>query len=167
MGENETLARLKGKENEALVRLKGKVQEKKLPKLDHGFHKELVIIRLNKGNKGFKDNKISFIVGIAGLKTRREDAEETDDFNDEQSKTIEITIILLSKDYAMIRSLNQLQLSCIGGLIPDERMYEACYFVSSYSQTLVQQITQADLPAWPTISDKITPAPPTLSLNDN
>lgn len=138
--------------------------ERDLPKLDHGFFNEAVLIVLSesKYQKGkSSDNKLEGILAIATTLPSYDDDENA-------QRKIKIKLILPKKDYQthlqkLLREEDKLWLHWLCGLTPSERMFEVC--VSMPGVDFQQQFIEANLLPWLDSSEE-SQAPILSGLNE-
>lgn len=140
-----------------------------LPKLDHGFYQEAVLVltemehQRNPCYREFQnDTPLTGFLAIASAKERFDD-------EDILNKRVDIKLIFPLEDYerhqsSWKKSRGQLKLHWLHGLIPSSRMYDIC--LSPPAVMFQQQFTRGQLLEWPNVSDDtIKPAPEVSRLN--
>lgn len=142
--------------------------ERDLPKLDHGFFNEAVLIVLPEPKHPPKhqkdkssDKQLEGILAIATTQPNYDD-------EDNSQRKIKIKLILPKKDYqthlqALLRAEGKLWLHWLCGLTPSERMYDAC--LSMPGVEFQQQFIQASLLPWPELSEE-PQMPAVVGLNE-
>jgi hypothetical protein len=136
------------------VTLKCAVESKSIPKLDHGFYQEAVLVvteeqqnRRRSSHQQTPTNLDGFIA-IASLKRNIQEEED-----EKENRQLEIELILPKEDLNKLadprsRALQaQLNIHWLSGLIPASRQYDVCLKmpVSSFQH----QFIRAALPQWP------------------
>lgn len=137
--------------------------ERNLPKLDHGFYNEAVLILLKEreGQTSLGKSKASkssledtqsqnALKGILAIATRLPVYNNDDD--DEENRKVKLKIVLPQKDYQKHLSLfrkspSELLLHWLCGLTPAERRFEICFSMPRVE--FQDQFIQAALPEWP------------------
>lgn len=106
------------------------------PTFDHGFNKELVCVVLPSHNRSSK--KLQFVLGIGSTdrETEDDDNAEARSRGDKITALVSFKVQLLSHDFALLEdhtynvhhreTVTSLQWYWLAGLIPAQRMYEAC-----------------------------------------
>ncbi len=167
--DDDSTPRLLGDDGLTEIQLTFWAERGDLPKLDHGFFNEAVLIvttslhqRMNQRRLEKQDDTtLDGILAIATAKPNYDD----DDRN--KRKKIDIVLTLPKQDYqeriasVLQESSGKLWLHWLCGLTPSERMYEVC--VSMPSVVFQRQFLQAELLPWPDLplkmeSQKLSPA---------
>lgn len=143
-------------EPEPLVRVSCWAVSKALPKLDHGFYQEAVLIieesqanssrhRRSRLPVAQADQPLSGILAIASTRGNYDEEEG-------ENKRVTIELILPKQDYEMHvqkwrEDGGQVKLHWLYGLIPSSRMYAVC--LSPPTVTFQEQFIRAELLDWP------------------
>jgi hypothetical protein len=135
-----------------------------LPKLEHGFFNEAVLViiplteeDLRKKNRscGRKFENSKETETFLAIATRRTNYDDDDD--DTKRKRVDISITLPRQDYPRLLQLldqqsDKLWLHWLCGLTPAERMYEIC--ITMPGVDFQQQFIEAELLPWPSAVSK-------------
>ena len=145
------------------------VYARALPKFNHGFYQEAVLVltemehQRNPRNQTFQnDTPLTGFLAIASAKERFDD-------EDILNKRVDIKLIFPLEDYerhqsSWKKSSGQLKLHWLHGLIPSSRMYDIC--LSPPAVTFQQQFTRGQLLDWPDLrNDTIEPTSVISELN--
>lgn len=152
------------------------ISSKDLPRLDHGFYNELVV--LMPPDQG---NETPLYFAVARLaRGQRDDVDEVDSDDDESNsdapppppRLLQLRVTMRQEDYNdLCRSGAteiRLEMCHIQGLIPAERQYNACRDPPLGAHA-ARQIASATLPPWPdaAINNSATPAAHLSALNES
>lgn len=156
------------RQEDAITRIIASLKQKDLPKLGHGFFKELVKIifteksqsRKSSSSKEKHDEWCVYAVASAGSHS-----EDDENENKNAEKVIDLEITLSTEDLELIhqKNITSFKIHWLAGLIPTERMYLACLHMPHPS--FEDQFIHADLPEWPDIDRSIVSVDAVQPLN--
>ena len=155
------LDRLPEDDGESIVRLSCRVDSRELPKLDHGFYQEAVLVSTEtrdpsrqRGRRFMADSAVSPLSGLLAIASVKRRFEEDDD--DDEHKWMDMELMLPGQDVkAHVETWRamegQIKLHWLYGLIPSSRMYALC--LSPPAVVFQEQFIRASLPEWPALAE--------------
>ena len=134
-----------------IIKIKGSTNKNNIPKLDHGFHNEAVLIEIK--IKTTNDSKIIQLIAIAKVNNHNNnDNDDENDIDNDNDNNVDIDFRILLSDYNEYKKYlngNYISVHWLCGLIPSERCYQICQnipILSFDSQLLYNQLNE-----WPNI----------------
>jgi senataxin len=128
-----------------------------MPRLDHGFSKELICIRIPRSSSSGRRAGDEFVLGVASLRNTEEYS--IDEIlkigtnpgalavDRDSVTTVEVNVTLLKDSYEALENVQQLRWYHLCGLIPALRKYQAC--CSSLLPEFASTIVRCTPKPWP------------------
>jgi flagellar biosynthesis GTPase FlhF len=137
------------------VTLKCTVKSKDVPKLDHGFYREAVLVvteeQRNRGKNNHPHAPQNSLDGFIAIASLQKNLQEEDD--EKENRQLELELVFPKEDWQKLvdsrpNSLfGQLNIHWLAGLIPASRQYDVCLKMPVAS--FQHQFVRAELLAWP------------------